>query len=182
MNTNNVKGHFMYRDRINALISESGIFLSEKEVLELEMSDFGLNDFTRVGLTVHTYLNTDRCCAKELVLLPHQTCPEHRHPNKVTGLGKEETFRCRYGTVSVFISGKQTESPSVTPPDVGSNYYTVFKEVVLKQGEQLTLQPETKHWFQAHEGGAVVSEFSTHSDDMSDIFTDPNINRFSFIQ
>ena len=26
------------------------------------------------------YVNTDRYCAKELVLYPGQECPEHRHP------------------------------------------------------------------------------------------------------
>jgi D-lyxose ketol-isomerase len=33
------------------------------------------------------------------------------------------------------------------------------------------------HWFQAGPEGAVVSEFSSASDDESDIFTNPNILR-----
>ncbi len=43
------------------------------------------------------YVNTDRYCAKELVLYPGQTCPEHRHPPFDGTPGKEETFRCRRG-------------------------------------------------------------------------------------
>ena len=38
------------------------------------------------------YVNTERCCAKELVLLPGQTCPEHRHPEINGEEGKEETL------------------------------------------------------------------------------------------
>ncbi len=37
--------------------------------------------------------------------------------------------------------------------------------------------PNTPHWFQAGDEGAVVSEFSTRSRDESDIFTDPQIQR-----
>lgn len=171
----------MSLEQVKSIIAQSGLFFTEQEIANLEVTDFGLDDFQQMGLTVHTYLNTDRCCAKELIILPHQTCPEHRHPNSAEALGKEETFRCRYGKVSIFVEGEPTPNPTVQPPSNGREYYTVFHEVVLERGEQLTLQPNTKHWFQAHGDGAVVSEFSTHSDDSTDIFTDVRINRFSFL-
>ena len=41
------------------------------------------------------YVNTDRVCAKEMVLFPHQACPEHRHIGTDGAPGKEETFRYR---------------------------------------------------------------------------------------
>ena len=53
---------------------------------------------------------------------------------------------------------------------------------MLKPGEQYTLPPDTLHWFKGGVEGAVVSEFSTHSDDASDIFTDPNIQRETVIK
>ena len=37
--------------------------------------------------------------------------------------------------------------------------------------------PETWHWFQAGEDGAVISEFSTRSTDETDIFTDKRLVR-----
>jgi hypothetical protein len=37
--------------------------------------------------------------------------------------------------------------------------------------------PDTLHWFQAGDEGAVVSEFSTESRDDLDVFTDPRIRR-----
>lgn len=166
---------------VSKLITESGIYLSELEVDNLEVTDFGLNDFYNIGLTLHTYINTDRCCAKELYILPYQTCPEHIHPSSRSELGKQETFRCRYGKVSIFIEGEPTENPQVTIPENGAEYYNVFNEVILKKGEQLTLEPNTRHWFKAHGDGAVVSEFSTHSDDKADIFSDIRVNRLNFI-
>jgi D-lyxose ketol-isomerase len=51
------------------------------------------------------------------------------------------------------------------------------REVVLQPGDQFTIPPNTLHWFQAGPEGAVVSEFSTHSTDENDIFTDPRIRR-----
>ena len=54
---------------------------------------------------------------------------------------------------------------------------TVFHEIVLNPGEQYTLMPETLHWFQAGEDGAVISEFSTRSTDETDVFTDKRIVR-----
>ena len=44
-------------------------------------------------------------------------------------------------------------------------------------GEQYTILPNTKHWFQAGEEGAIISEFSSNSDDSSDVFTDPSVKR-----
>ena len=55
------------------------IALTEEEKENIEIADFGLNDIERIGLQLVTYINTDRCCAKEMVLFPGQTCPEHSH-------------------------------------------------------------------------------------------------------
>ena len=59
---------------------------------------------------------------------------------------------------------------------------TVFHEIVLREGEQYTLQPGTWHWFQAGEQGAVISEFSTTSRDEYDEFRDERIQRIPEIQ
>jgi D-lyxose ketol-isomerase len=52
----------------------------------------------------------------------------------------------------------------------------------LNPGDQYTLTPDTLHWFQAGEKGAIVSEFSTRSRDESDIFTDPDIARITKVK
>ena len=83
-----------------ALFNKAGIVVTRKEAASIETADFGLGQYEQTGLGVLVYVNTDRCCAKELALLPRQTCPEHRHPpiNRANP-GKEETFRCRWGEV-----------------------------------------------------------------------------------
>lgn len=164
------------------LFQHAHIVLTEKEKDAIEVADFGLNDLARTGLQILTYVNTDRCCAKELVMTPHQTCPEHRHPPIDGQPGKEETFRCRAGTVSLFVPGARTSNPIATPPKGDEAYYTVFHEIVLNPGDQYTLASDTLHWFQSGPLGAVVSEFSTASHDDSDIFTDARIRRMPVVE
>lgn len=157
---------------------DAGIVLTEAERASIEVADFGLDDLEQTGLEIVTYINTERCCAKELVLWPGQTCPEHRHPPvSSTNPGKEETFRCRWGKVYLYVEGPATPAPKCRPPVGSEAYYTVWHEVALSPGQQYTLLPNTKHWFQAGPEGAVVSEFSTQSIDELDVFTDPRIDR-----
>jgi D-lyxose ketol-isomerase len=111
------------------------------------------------------------------VLFPRQTCPEHYHPPVEGEPGKEETFRCRWGEVYLYVPGEPTPNPKARPPKGREQTYNVWHEIVLRAGDQYTLMPNTPHWFQSGDEGAVVSEFSTRSRDESDIFTDPQIQR-----
>jgi D-lyxose ketol-isomerase len=159
-------------------LHKAGIALTPQEAGRIEVADFGLGELWQTGLQLLIYLNTERVCAKELVLLPGQTCPEHRHPpGPATGPGKEETFRCRWGQVYLYVEGEASPNPKASPPPGRYEYYTAWREVVLHPGQQYTLPPDTLHWFQGGPQGAVVSEFSTHSHDDSDAFTDPGIQR-----
>jgi D-lyxose ketol-isomerase len=144
-------------ERAAAMLAEAGIVLTPAERDSIEIADFGLGRFEEIGLAVLVYVNTERVCAKELVLLPGQTCPEHRHPPVDGEPGKEETFRCRAGLVHLHVAGHD--------------------EIVLRPGEQFTIEPDTLHWFQAGPEGAVLSEFSTRSRDEMDVFTDSRIVR-----
>jgi D-lyxose ketol-isomerase len=83
-------------------------------------------------------------------------CPEHRHPPFDGTPGKEETFRCRRGSVDLYVAGER---------------------IALEPGQQFTIPPDTPHWFQAGDLGAVVSEFSSTSRDDLDIFADPQVVR-----
>ena len=145
------------RDRAAAMLADAGIVLTPEERERIELADFGLGRLEEVGLQIVVYVNTERVCAKELVLFPRQTCPEHRHPPVGDDPGKEETFRCRTGTVHLHVDGHD--------------------EIVLRPGDQFTIPPDTLHWFQAGDEGAIVSEFSTRSRDETDVFTDPRIVR-----
>lgn len=161
------------------IFRRAGIFVTPEEKQRIEIADFGLGDFARVGLGVLVYVNTDRCCAKELAMLPGQTCPEHLHPPVGLDPGKEETFRCRHGLVFLYVDGEPSPKPVRRPPAGNESSYTVWREIRLAPGEQFTIHPGVKHWFQAGSQGAVVSEFSTRSTDENDIFTDPRIARIT---
>ncbi|MCW3058750.1 MAG: hypothetical protein JWQ02_571 [Capsulimonas sp.] len=168
--------------RAHEYLQNTGIILTPEEIARIEVADFGLGDLGVHGLQLITYINTSRVCAKELVLFPRQTCPEHRHPEIEGEPGKEETFRCRSGVVYLYVEGAATSDPQGRPPAGAASEYTVAHEIVLGPGEQYTIMPDTKHWFQAGDEGAVVSEFSTRSRDEFDIFTDDCIKRVTVVE
>ncbi|MDT2598534.1 D-lyxose/D-mannose family sugar isomerase [Enterococcus hulanensis] len=166
-----------YHKRVVKMFQDSGIAFTKQEIAGIDYADFGLDRIEIEGLNLIVYENNDRYCAKEMVLLPGQTCPEHLHPPRNGEEGKRETFRCRKGTVYLYVEGEKTPSVHSALPKGQEKYYTVMHEVVLHAGEQYTIEPNTKHWFQAGSEGAVISEFSSPSDDASDIFTNPEIQR-----
>ena len=145
------------RERAAAILDEAGIVLTPGERESIEIADFGLGRLEEIGLQIVVYVNTDRVCAKELVMFPRQRCPEHRHPAIEGEPGKEETFRVRRGAVHLHVDGAG--------------------DILLGPGEQYTVPPNTLHSFEAGDEGAIVSEFSTTSRDALDVFTDPGIVR-----
>ena len=157
-------------------LDKAGIVITEEERENMQVAEYNLGMLESIGLELIVYVNTDRCCAKELILFPGQTCPEHRHPPVEGEAGKEETFRCRWGKVYLYVSGEPALVPKAKAPKGREQYFTVWHEIELNPGEQYTLQPDTLHWFQAGPEGAIVSEFSTKSRDEFDIYTDPDIN------
>lgn len=165
------------RTRAAAMLERVGIALTAEERDSIEVADFGLGELETTGLELVTYINTDRYCAKELILFPSQTCPEHRHPPVDGAAGKQETFRCRWGRVFLYTQGKATEARAARVPITSQAHYTVFHEIELGPGDQFTIPPNVKHWFQAGDEGAIVSEFSSPSRDELDEFTDPRIVR-----
>ncbi len=162
-----------YEKRVREFFKKAGITVLDSE--KIELADFGKGDFEKIGLSLCVYVNTDRVCAKEMVLFPHQTCPEHKHVETNGAEGKEETFRVRFGTVYLYVEGEgRKEDIEGGLPDTDT---TVYHEIVLHPGEQHTIYPNTLHWFRAGDEGAVVLEFSTHSTDETDVFTDKEIIR-----
>jgi D-lyxose ketol-isomerase len=171
------------RKKAAGLLEKAHIAVTAKERENMEVADFGLGDIRNIGLEVVIYENNDRYCAKELVLFPRQMCPEHRHPAVgKNDLGKQETFRCRWGEVYLYVPGDPTPHPRAKIPEKYRNFFTVWKEIVLRPGDQYTLTPNTLHWFQAGDEGAVVSEFSSTNTDEYDIWTDSRIRRIPKIE
>ncbi len=172
-----------YNKQVSAALEmyqKAGIALTEKEKASIEVADFGLGKVNEIGLQLLTYINTERVCAKEMVLFAGQTCPEHKHVPTNGMEGKEETFRCRYGKVYLYVAGEGEKDK--VQANIPSSKVTVFHEVMLEPGQQYTIMPGTLHWFQGGPDGAVISEFSTKSTDETDWFSDPAIVRAPIVE
>ncbi len=170
------------QQRTAEMMARAGIVLTPDEIKNIEVADAGLNEWERTGLQLVVYVNTDRYCAKELVLFSRQSFCEHRHPPIGNEPGKMETFRCRWGKVWLYVEGEPTPRIHARVPAGSEAYYQVFHEIELNPGDQYTIPPNTRHWFQAGDAGAIVSEFSSTSRDESDIFTDPRVQRLPRIE
>ena len=60
------------RRKALSFYQKAHIVLTPKQEAGLEVADFGLNELESTGLELVVYVNTDRCCAKEMVLFSRQ--------------------------------------------------------------------------------------------------------------
>jgi D-lyxose ketol-isomerase len=116
---------------------------------EIEITDFGLNEFRKTGLGLYVKVNEPEYCSKWMVLLPGQTCPFHYHKKK------KETFIVMKGIVKL-----STEA----------------EEITLKPGATYTLSKNTYHTFTS-KNGAIVEEVSTFDSNADNYFKDKRIIR-----
>jgi D-lyxose ketol-isomerase len=158
------------------MMRQAGIFLSDKESEAIEVVDFGLSQLAREGLQVVTLVQTERISVKVLALFPNQTEPEHWHPPVGDDPGKEETIRVVGGSMCFYVPGENTFHDGFLVKGK-EHYYTVRHEILMRPGDQITLTPGVKHWFQAGPDGVVMYSFSTIARDILDKFTDPDIVR-----
>jgi len=158
------------------IIRKAGIKIIPKEAEKIEVTDFGLNNLNKEGAQILTFFNTKRVSAKVIAMFPYQTMPEHWHPSVKDDPGKEETIRAIDGTLHIYIPGENNVQYGFIP-EGKDNCYTVRHELVMKPGDQITLEPRTKHWFQAGKEGAVFYSISTCARDLLDRFTDPDVVR-----
>jgi D-lyxose ketol-isomerase len=168
------------QQRAAEMIRKAGIAISKEEEDRIDAADFGLSNLHVEGAQILTLVDTPKISVKVLALFPEQTEPEHWHTATGSYPGKEETVRIMEGTVYFYVPGPDTLKEGYIPEEK-EEYYTVRNEVVMKPGDQMTLQPGTKHWFQAGKEGAVMYSFSSCTIDALDPFTDPNIVRVTRI-
>jgi D-lyxose ketol-isomerase len=169
------------RRRAAEILAKSGLAVREEEIEQMEVADFGLSELEQTGVQIVTLVDTDSIAAKLLVLLPHQTEPEHRHPPLGDYEGKEETIRCEWGELYLYGPGEPARNPKGHPPEHRRQTYTVWHEYTLRPGDQITFAPNTPHWFQGGAEGTVIWSFSTKALDVEDLFTDPDVRRETMI-
>jgi D-lyxose ketol-isomerase len=159
------------------MLNRAGVLALQDEIEQLEVADLGLNELEQTGVQVLTLVNTDEIAVKVLILFPRQTEPEHMHPRLGDYAGKEETLRCQWGELYLYTPGEPAPQAVASPPPHRRHTYTVWHEDIMRPGNQVTLQPNTPHWFQGGPKGAVVWSFSTRVVDIADVFTDPDVRR-----
>ncbi len=164
------------RARAAELIRAAGITLTEAEARSIEVADFGLGRLEREGAQILTLAQTDRLSVKLLVLFPGQTEPEHWHPPVGEDPGKEETVRVVSGALFFYREGAGVVREGAIP-EGKNDVYTCRREVVMCPGDQITLPPGERHWFQARDEPVVMYSFSTVARDVLDRFTDPAVER-----
>jgi len=168
------------RDRAAQMMKDAGVIINQKEIEEMDVADFGLNDLMAEGGQMLTFFNTDRISAKVIALFPRQTLPEHWHTAYGQDPGKEETIRVIWGTLYFCRQGENTLKMAKIPKGK-EEFYTAREETVMTPGSQITVEPGVKHWFQAGDEGAVAFSFSSSARDALDPFTDKNIVRITKI-
>ena len=167
--------------RAAELLAKTGITLNFTELKTIAVADFGLSDLEHTGGQILTLVDTPEIAVKLIAMFPGQVLPEHRHPPLGDYPGKAETLRCEWGTLLLNIEGSPCPVPEGHPPADRIHTYTVWHEILLNPGEQITLAPNTLHWFQGGSEGAVVWSFSSRAVDIEDVFTDNDIKRQTVI-
>jgi D-lyxose ketol-isomerase len=165
------------QERAVALLRRTGITFSDAELSDIAVADFGLSDLARTGGQILTLVDTPEIAVKLIAMFPGQVLPEHRHPPLGHYPGKAETLRCEWGVLYLYTEGSASPSPKGHPPEDRITTYTVWHEVLLHPGDQITLAPNTFHWFQGGPEGAVAWSFSSRAVDIEDEFTDVEIRR-----
>lgn len=117
---------------------------------DIEITDFGMNNFEKLGLALHIRVNEEEYASKWLVAWPGQWCPNHYH--KLI----KETFICMNGDVTVWANDSA---------------------VTLGPGEMITLLPFTWHKFTSREG-CIIEEITTKQHPDDSYFEDSRLSRY----
>ncbi|MEI7879432.1 MAG: D-lyxose/D-mannose family sugar isomerase [bacterium] len=138
-----------------------------------DVTDFGLGDFDKVGLTLVNLAEQPEYCEKLMYVRSNQVTPRHYHA------AKKEDIICRWGRLAI-------ELPSSAPVRLQVNGewrdIPAEKPLILVAGERVTLTKGVLHAFWADSGYAIVGEVSTANDDAHDnYFEDKRVGRFSKI-
>lgn len=168
------------RTRATEMMRAAGCVISEKEIEQMDVADFGLSNLKNEGAQILSLCDTDKIAVRVIAQFPGQTEPEHWHIGFDGYEGKQETLRVISGELYLYLPGEDTLSKGHVP-EGKEIYYTSRHEIVMKPTDTITMPPGEKHWFQAGPDGAVFYTLSTLAVDSMDSFTDPHMVRKTVI-
>ncbi|HWL14909.1 MAG TPA: D-lyxose/D-mannose family sugar isomerase [Opitutus sp.] len=151
-----------------------------------DITDFGLGDFARFGLTLVNLASEPEYCEKLMYARRGQTTPCHTHAQK------KEDIVCRAGSLTLWLWAKKPAQASerATPGehvsvavDGEAVELPAGAPYVLEAGRRITLVPGVWHAFAPASGECVIGEVSTANDDLHDnFFVDAAVGRFPGIE
>lgn len=177
----------MKRSAINQVFRQaSACFANNGWVLppqpRWDITDFGLGDFDRFGLTLINLAEEPEYCEKLMFARKGQETPAHTHAKK------KEDIICRTGELVLQLwsaDPAKTEPGTPFPLKVNGSMrsFNSGDLLTLKSGERVTLTPGIYHAFWPSSNECIIGEVSTANDDLNDnIFTNPDIGRFPGIE
>ena len=143
-----------------------------------DITDFGLGDFARHGLTLVNLATEEEYCEKLMYARRGQTTPCHKHHRK------KEDISCQVGELVILL---WPEHPSRTKEgaevevavDHEPRRVVAGRPLTLRAGSRVTLPPGLWHAFYPGSEECIIAEVSTANDDLHDnVFADPAIGRF----
>jgi D-lyxose ketol-isomerase len=148
-----------------------------------DITDFGLGDFGRHGLTLVNLANEPEYCEKVMYARKGQETPCHTHARK------KEDIICRAGELTVALWPVKPDGSAALPVTFAIRINGGLAEVQtgkpfeLAAGSRITLEPGVWHTFWPKTKECIIGEVSTANDDMADnFFLDPAIGRFPNIE
>lgn len=144
-----------------------------------DITDFGLGDFPRYGLTLVNLASEPEYCEKLMYARRGQTTPCHAHRRK------KEDIICRVGELTLRLWPHKPDSPAQVGPvftiqiDGEPVSVTAGTPRTLAAGSRVTLTPGVWHEFFPATEECIIGEVSTANDDVNDnFFLDSRVGRF----
>ena len=148
-----------------------------------DVTDFGLRDFARFGLTLINLATEPEYCEKLMYARRGQMTPCHTHARK------KEDIICRSGELALRLWPARPDSrqdfPATFTLPVNGEPASVptGQPFSLAAGSRITLVPGVWHEFQPLSEECIIGEVSTANDDLRDnSFLNPAIGRFPAIE
>lgn len=153
------------------------IFENTRE--SLWVADYGLGEFTTLGLAAHMFMNNedDRYMLMDLFLVPGQMLPEHWHLATDKNPAKREGWLVRCGLSNIVGIGEETPGIKAMIPKSQKKHVTTFHSVAATPGTFVPLaEVESRHWQLAGPNGAIITEVANVHDDKGVRHTCPAAN------
>ena len=151
----------------------------------LWVSDYGCNQFTKLGLAAYIFANEveDRYMLMDIFLLPNQMLPEHWHLAGEGNPAKLEGWLVRWGVSHIVGIGEPNLSSEVVVPKIHWDGKVMTKhETIATPGTFVKLaQVESRHWQYAGPEGAIITEVANVHTNSAVRHSDPKLNAY-FLQ